>query len=195
MERYLPSYGFPEELSGKSVLDVGTSTGYIAAELARRGGDVTAIDLGDGWVPELVFRGLNVDVRYLRMSIFDLQPIGQFDLVFSSSVLVHLWDQFTALQRLRSVCKGQLIVATPIMHSRWILRRTPVARFVGIRVGAGTDEEYWTTWKPNARALVEMVEAAGFDHAEFRGTFRLRSEPGHGSHDALHGVAHGFVRR
>jgi 2-polyprenyl-3-methyl-5-hydroxy-6-metoxy-1,4-benzoquinol methylase len=173
---------------------VGTSTGYVAVELARRGGDVTAIDLGAGGVQEHVFRGMNVDVRYVQMNLFELRPVHQFDLVFCGSVLAHTWDQFTALRRLRSVCKHQLILATPIMPSRWLLRRTPLARFVGIRVAAGTEEEYWTTWNPNACALVEMVRAAGFDDVEFRGSFRLRSEPGRGGHDALHGVVHGFVR-
>jgi tRNA (mo5U34)-methyltransferase len=190
MSRYLGHYGFPDDLSGIRALDVGTSTGYFAVELARRGAIVTAIDVWDGSVQDLVFRGMGVDVRYVQRDLFELEPsFGAFDLVFCGSVLQHTWDQFTALQRLRSVCSGRLILATTIMRSRWI-RRTPVARFVGTPGAARPDGGYWTTWYPTAEALVRMVEVAGFGDAEFRGSFRLRSEAGHHDFDALHGVVH-----
>ncbi len=48
MTKYLHYYNFPKDLTGKSVLDIGTSTGYFAFELERRHGQVTAIDIWDG---------------------------------------------------------------------------------------------------------------------------------------------------
>lgn len=41
----LPNFGFPEDMRGMSVLDVGTATGFFAFEFARRGAHVTAVDL------------------------------------------------------------------------------------------------------------------------------------------------------
>ncbi|MEW6055149.1 MAG: methyltransferase domain-containing protein [Bdellovibrionota bacterium] len=40
----LAKYGFPESLSGKTVLDVGSSDGFFSFEFERRGGQVTAVD-------------------------------------------------------------------------------------------------------------------------------------------------------
>lgn len=41
----LNEYGFPDDLSGKRVLDVGRSSGFFAFELERRGAQVTATEL------------------------------------------------------------------------------------------------------------------------------------------------------
>ncbi len=40
----MPQYGFPENLNGKTVLDVGAADGFFSFELEKRGGQVTAID-------------------------------------------------------------------------------------------------------------------------------------------------------
>jgi tRNA (mo5U34)-methyltransferase len=41
----LPSFHFPDDMRGMSVLDVGAATGFFAFEFARRGARVTAVDL------------------------------------------------------------------------------------------------------------------------------------------------------
>lgn len=41
----LPNFPFPVQMQGMSVLDVGTATGFFAFEFARRGAQVTAVDL------------------------------------------------------------------------------------------------------------------------------------------------------
>ncbi|MEM7582937.1 MAG: class I SAM-dependent methyltransferase [Acidobacteriota bacterium] len=41
----IDAFGFPEDLRGLQVLDVGTATGFFAFELERRGAQVTAVDL------------------------------------------------------------------------------------------------------------------------------------------------------
>ncbi len=41
----LPSFGFPQDLRGKSVLDVGSATGFFAFEFARRGAHVVSVEL------------------------------------------------------------------------------------------------------------------------------------------------------
>jgi SAM-dependent methyltransferase len=187
MSEHLHRYELPMELAGMTVLDVGTSSGYFAVEFARRGATVTAIDLWDESFQKMVFRAARVDVSYVQMDLFDLdESFGTFDLVFCGSVLMHTWDQFTALQRLRAVCGQKAIVATAIMSpgrlARQVLRRAPIARFVGEK-GLGPGPPYWTTWALSPTALTAMAETAGFESVSYRGSFRLGLE---------HGVLHAY---
>lgn len=187
MNRYLPYYGIPPDLSGMTVLDVGTAAGYFAVEFARRGADVTAIDLWDGSFQRMVFRAAGVDVRYVQMDVFDLdESFGTFDLVFCGSVLLHVWDQFTAIRRLRSVCGDQAIIATSITPARF--GRRPLSAFVGGGGEQADGREYWTTWEPNPPALVEMARKAGFGHVTYRGWFWLAGTP-----RVRHGVLHAWA--
>lgn len=41
----LPNYGFPDDMRGMNVLDVGSATGYFAFEFERRGANVTSVEL------------------------------------------------------------------------------------------------------------------------------------------------------
>lgn len=44
-ESTLPFFGFPQDMRGMSVLDVGAATGYFSFEFERRGASVTAVEL------------------------------------------------------------------------------------------------------------------------------------------------------
>ena len=193
LRQYLPHYGIPADLTGTSALDVGTASGFFAIELARRHATVTAIDVWDGRFQEMAFKAGGVSVTYHMKDLFDLDgSFGRFDLVFCGSVLLHVWDQFNALRRLRAVCGGRLILATAVLRPSWRWSRLPIARLEGRRAQA-EGGEYWTTWTPNRQALCQMVRVAGFPRVEYRGDFRLRSVPGHHCYDTLHGVVHAFV--
>src|SRR5205807_10570456 len=48
LRRYLHLYQLPTSLAGRTVLDVGSASGFFALECARRGAKVTAIDIYDG---------------------------------------------------------------------------------------------------------------------------------------------------
>src|SRR5207244_8025030 len=144
MDEYWPLYGFPQSLAGLSVLDVGTASGYFAVECARRGADVTAIDIGDGGFQRTVVEGAGTSARYEQKDLFDLgEQFGTFDVVVCGSVLLHVWDQVGAMRRLRAVCRGLTIVATGIMPPERECDRFPAAELVGIRDIGGTGG-YWT---------------------------------------------------
>lgn len=169
-------------LEGLRCLDVGTFDGFWAFEMERRGAaEVVAVDLLDpqSWdwpfgsggdaVGEIGARkraGVGFEVaaaalgsRVTRhdMSVYDLAPdaVGMFDFIYVGSLLLHLRDPVGALQRVREVCRGTLLLVDAIDLSLTARHpRRPVASL------DGRGRPWW--WKPNAAALVRMVQAAGF---------------------------------
>ena len=120
---------------------------------------------------------LGLDVRYVQKSIYALDPtFGQFDLVICGSLLLHLGDIFGAIERIRSVCQGEAIIATAAMDDHKFDDK-PFCEFVGSRTLDGPSH-YWTFWRLNAIALKKMVLAAGFSEASEVGQFVLESEAG-----------------
>ncbi|HEX3691404.1 MAG TPA: methyltransferase domain-containing protein [Solirubrobacteraceae bacterium] len=173
------------EVSGLRCLDVGTSDGFLAFELERRGAaEVRAVDLaaheqwdweahmgahGPGYLravsgPSMsdgfrVARELRGSaVQFSTLSVYDLTPeeVGRFDVVMCGSLLLHLRDPLRALAALRSVCRGRLLCTNQIDLARSVgPRRTPLVRLDGT---SGITQ--W--WIPNAAGHRQMLQAAGF---------------------------------
>ena len=123
------SVPFPDSLAGKRCLDIGTFNGFWAFEMERRGAEeVVAIDVLDparwdwpvrspsdvreaigkrqagGAGFEIAKRELGSSVERLDRSVYDLDPadVGEFDLVYLGSLLLHLRDPVAALERVRA---------------------------------------------------------------------------------------------
>jgi tRNA (mo5U34)-methyltransferase len=173
---------WPASLAGKRCLDVGTFDGFWAFEMERRGAErVVAIDLLDpadwdwpansppevvealgrrkagGLGFELAHRALDSSVERIELSVYDLDPaeVGEFDFVYVGSILMALRDPLGALERVRGVCTGRLLVVDNIdLPLSLAFRRRPMASLEAV------GRPWW--WKPNVAALARMVEAAGF---------------------------------
>jgi tRNA (mo5U34)-methyltransferase len=186
----------PASLHEKRCLDVGTFNGFWAFEMERRGGEVIAVDVldphawdwpvgsdettvaalaermasGDGF--EIARTALGSLVERLDRSVYDLdRDLGGFDLVYLGSLLVHLRDPVHALERIRRVCDGTLIVVDGIdLPTSLRSPRLPLARL------DGQGRPWW--WYPNAAGLGRMVEAGGFEI--LAGPRRLLVPPGRG---------------
>jgi tRNA (mo5U34)-methyltransferase len=185
MARYVHHYGIPKDLRGKTVLDVGTATGYFAFECARRGAKVTAIDIWPDTNFNRIRDALGLDVKYVQKSLYDLDAsFGQFDLVVCGSLLLHLRDIFGAVQKLRSVCKGQVIIATAAIEDEKCDHR-PVLEFIGARAKSD-DGEYWAYWSVNGAGMRRMLEAAEFSQVYDPVKFTLKSEPGMNNYHVPH---------
>jgi len=82
------------ELAGKRVLDVGCGGGILAEAMARRGAEVTGIDLGEKGlrVAELHLLESRLPVKYERVSAEDLAAshAGAFDVVTCMELLEHV---------------------------------------------------------------------------------------------------------
>ena len=194
----LGDFPLPASLDGRRCLDVGTFDGFWAFEMERRGADeVLAVDILDprrwDWPAgsddavraaigarkaggagfELARRALGSRVTRRELSVYELDPgdVGQFDLVYAGSLLLHLRDPVGALERIRAVCSGQLVLCDAVDDGLGRLRRRPVASLDAVA------RPWW--WKPNLRALVRMVEAAGFALTVSPRRVRLRAGAGY----------------
>lgn len=185
MAKYLEHYRLPDDLRGRTVLDVGTASGYFALECAARGANVTAIDMWDrSWLDEL-FELSTGSIRYVQRNLYDLdESFGCFDLVICGSVLLHVPDQLGAIQRLRRVTGGSAVVATSAVPDSEFETR-PLCEFLGRRA---TDGDYWSYWSLSAAALTRMCLAAGFSQVDHVAHFVLQSEPGVAEHRVPHVV-------
>ena len=174
------------DVRGRRCLDVGTSDGFLAFELERRGAsEVVATDISeqDGWDWEIrgrenareylrliegptlgvgfgvAHRLLGSSVSYERVSAYDLSPeqLGTFDVVVCGSLLLHLRDPLRALAAIRSVCHGHLLSTDQVDVWRSVAwRRRP-----WIRLDGTSGLTQW--WLPNAAGHRQMLLAAGFE--------------------------------
>jgi tRNA (mo5U34)-methyltransferase len=173
----------PADLTGKRCLDVAAFDGFWTLAMLERGArEVVAIDVldprewdwpfgsaeatketigarkaqGEGF--EIVMEALGRDVERRDMSVYDLDPadIGTFDFVYVGSLLLHLRDPVRALERVRSVCSGELVLVDNVDP---VLTKLHPRRAVATFDGRG--RPWW--WKANLAAVVRMLESAGFD--------------------------------
>lgn len=102
----LQKAGVPEDLSGKSVLDIGTTNGGAAFLAERRGAyRVVAVDIyDDEWFGfRAIKEALRSRVEFKRSSIYELPTLlqTQFDYVFFFEVIYHLRHPLLALDNVR----------------------------------------------------------------------------------------------
>lgn len=186
----LRGYGFPDDMRGLEVLDVGRASGFFSFEFERRGARVTATDIqgpgakdfvggditrriiggaeGDRHDFHIAHRLLGSQVSSVISSVANLENAlngRRFDLVFVGSLLNHVRDPAGALQQLFAVTKGRIIIANPIERT-W--GRAPRMRLVGL-----SSKTLTTWWLPNVEALVELTRAAGFQNVRAVAQFDL----------------------
>lgn len=165
----LPYFGLPDDLTGMRVLDIGCAEGFFSFEAERRGArEVIAIDS----FPDSV-RRFNI-VRAARqsnataflMNVYDLEPkrLGTFDLVLFYGVFYHLKHPQYALERIRSICTGDLLFQTHI-YEEPAVKGTPWARFHPHGYMSGANKDSWDPsvfWLFNSACCVAMLDHVGF---------------------------------
>ncbi len=103
--------------------------------------------------------GSSVERHELTVYEISSEILGSFDFVFVGSILLHLRDPVGALERIRTVADGEVVLNDSIEYVLSKLRpRTPTARL------DAEDRVWW--WQPNLAALHSMIEQAGFEILE-----------------------------
>lgn len=168
----------PHDLSGWKVLDVGCNAGFHAVELARRGAQVTGIDL-DGhyleqarWIVGQFAMGDRISLEQLQ--VYDLPRSDEkYDLIWFTGVLYHLRYPMLALDILSQKVEKLLVVQSlmpPIkseinvppdleIDQLGILGEMswPSLYFIEHRVAG--DPTNW--WIPNHSGLEAMLRSCG----------------------------------
>ena len=158
--------GIPADLSGRTVLDVGTTNAGTAFELERRGAArVVAVDIVEpDWhgVPALI-RLLGSEVEYRQVSVYELADRFEekFDLVLFLGVIYHLRHPLLALDNLRSITADRLSLETAVCDAELPRRQRPrpLARFYRRDDLAGDDSNWFA---PTRAALEDWCSSSGF---------------------------------
>jgi tRNA (mo5U34)-methyltransferase len=206
------------DVRGKRVLDVGTSDGFLAFEIERRGAaEVVAVDIPghEQWDWELDNREDGLDylrqvvgpttsigfrvahelkrssVRLQHINVYDLSPeaVGEFDVVVCGTLLLHLQEPLRALTAIRSVCRGEFLCTNQIELGLTLLHpRSALARLDG-----ASRQVQW--WLPNAAGHRRMLRVAGFEIVRESGLYAVRFGPAHtpSARSPLRSLAHRVV--
>lgn len=170
--------GLPDSMTGMRVLDVGARDGFFSFECERRGAEVVPIDYAPpeetGFV--VAARILGSKLKPVQENVFDVtaEKYGTFDLVLFLGVLYHLRDPLRAIDQLRTVCRGRMILETHVIDESLLLengktrqlkelhpalKNIPLMQFYPGDSLRGDATNYWG---PNMRCVEAMLEEANF---------------------------------
>jgi tRNA (mo5U34)-methyltransferase len=169
----------PDDLSGRSVLDIGCNAGFYAIEMKRRGaGRVVGIDSDPHYLQQARFAAQHegLDIEFQQRSVYELAALGErFDLVIFMGVFYHLRHPLLALDLIyEHVADNMLLfqsmqrgsarvspVAEDYPFSEWDIFNDPhfpQVSFVEHRYAG--DPTNW--FVPNKAAMDAMLRSSGF---------------------------------
>ena len=176
----------PEDLTGKSVLDIGCNAGFYSMEMKRRGADrVLGIDSDERYLAQARLAGeaLGYDnIEFRKLDVYDVGALGErFDVVIFMGVLYHLRHPLLALDLIREHVAGDLLIFQSLQRGSKDLIEVPEDHpfYVPdtLQPPAYFDDpaypklhfverEYahdWTNWWiPNRACAEAMLRASGF---------------------------------
>ena len=169
----------PQDLRGKSVLDIGCNAGFFSMQMKRRGAErVLGIDFDEDYLAQARFaaevEGLTVEFR--QMSVYDIGRLHeQFDIVIFIGVLYHLRHPLLALDLIHEHVARDLLVFQSLQ--RGSTEVTDVAPDYSFLETAHFDESDYPKlhfiersysgdptnwWVPNRACTEAMLRSAGF---------------------------------
>ncbi len=177
-KRFAPH--LPQDLNGKSVLDIGCNAGFYSIEMKRRGASrVVGIDSDDRYLAQAQFAAETFgysDIQFRKLDVYDVGALGEkFDLVIFMGVLYHLRHPLLALDLIHEHVAGDMLLFQSMQRgSRHVLPLEDNYEFseTDLFFESGypklhfVEREYaddWTNWwVPNRACAEAMLRSAGF---------------------------------
>ena len=158
------SLALPDNLQGKSVLDIGCNNGLYSFLCEKKGAKVTAIDNSCHFLQGCYTarKILNSGIKIYGMDLFDLpkKMNRAFDVVLFCGVLYHLKHPLKALEILFSATKELLILESHYIETD---SKVPMMR---LYPGKELNNDPTNWWGPNIQCLIDMLKIAGFKRPE-----------------------------
>lgn len=174
------AHAIPQDLRGKTVLDIGCNAGFYSIEMKRRGADrVLAVDFDEQYLAQAKFAAevLEADIEFQKLSVYDVGQIGEkFDVVIFMGVLYHLRHPLLALDLIREHVAKDLLLFQSMQRGsndvaplkddypfelRDIFEQPGYPKMHFIEHNYAGDPTNW--WAPNRACSEAMLRSAGFD--------------------------------
>jgi tRNA (mo5U34)-methyltransferase len=172
----------PQDLTGRSVLDIGCNAGFYAMEMKRRGAArVLGLDSDDEYLAQARFAAgvIGLDIEFRRMSVYDVGALGEkFDVVLFLGVLYHLRHPLLALDLIHEHVANDLLLFQSMQrgssevsalasdHDFWTVWMFDDASYPKLHFVEHKYAHDWTNWwVPNRACAEAMLRSAGFEIA------------------------------
>ena len=177
-QRFAPH--LPDDLTGKSVLDIGCNAGFYSMEMKRRGAErVVGIDSDDRYLEQARFAAETLgysNIEFRNLSVYDVAALGEtFDVVIFMGVLYHLRHPLLALDLIRQHVAGDLLLFQSMqrgsmkamaLEEDYPFEETAIFDDPDYPKLHFIEREYahdWTNWwVPNRSCVEGMLRSAGF---------------------------------
>jgi len=164
MSKYLEHFHLPNDLKGKTVLDVGAANGFFSFEFARRGAKVTAIDQNSDHWREEFNELMKTDIKFHVEDINKIDELKKYDLVFCSNVIQHNSNMIGIIKKIKEITNWKAILCTQIIDNPKS-NEVPFARFIGKKI-TKYKPPLEVFWRPNLTCFKMMAEFTGFSNVE-----------------------------
>jgi SAM-dependent methyltransferase len=166
VDRTLGLMMIPPDLTGLTVLDIGTTNGGLAFALEARGAArVLAVDIfpPDFFGFDRIHDLLSSHVEFLQASVYELASTvsEQFDIVVFLGVLYHVRHPLLALDNVRALTRGIAYIESEVLDSELPQGNDQaIARFY--RAGERADDS--SNWfVPTLSCLLDWCRSAGLE--------------------------------
>lgn len=169
----------PEDLTGWKVLDIGCNAGYYSIELAKRGAEVTGIDLDEHYLKQARWTAeqfsLDDKITFKEMQVYDLAHSSEeYDLIWFMGVFYHLRYPLLAMDILSQKTRKMMIFQTLSLpgteemdipgnvefHKREVMKKDAWPKMAFIENKLAGDPTNW--WAPNHQGIISMLRSCGF---------------------------------
>jgi tRNA (mo5U34)-methyltransferase len=176
-------HAIPQDLSGRTVLDIGCNAGFYSLEMKRRGADrVLGVDYDPRYLAQARFAAevSQLDIEFRELSVYDVGALKEkFDVVIFMGVLYHLRHPLLALDLIHEHVTRDLLVFQSMQrgsrHSAeaeqdyhfWDespFGQPEFPRMYFVEHSYSGDQTNW--WIPNKSCAEAMLRSAGYEILE-----------------------------